>query len=1774
MHNMLNQFYNYIGDQLVSFFEKEALRNKTDRYFLYLPTEEIISSLYQAIGNHESKVPFPYRHKEGSKSYETYALQFGKIKYVIATTNKTNIDFLVTLRNEMSEQKGDWENTSLILLCNTLNDSIRGGSRDLTGEGLPLHVSHIAGNLDQLLLDSELNAIERKIASHYLNRRESEHKLENSSFLDFEDVLALVSKGTLEHDDYRSLQYFYDSGLEDLVREQDVQSVGSAKWKQLEKKIDKKLTENNSEHEEIERIRSLGNPKEKLEEAYDKGGTKLNREDWYTVDFSDIEDWKEATNSKRAIEFYADKVKVSMDSQLMSFWKRPKSDTAAGRRNWSFLIFHPTYKEGEKIEITLPFDRHVKKEFLNSTSKKVARTSGHSVIAELTLEQDGATFGRVVYKHENATNGNYTFTFVVLASEDTFFEAFRKSFQVVATSKAKRAIHLTLDNQHLVFGNGSNEIDLLVQGQSISVEDGATVQATPGLLQEDEKNIRFTIVTPRFEIPIEVADEVLKTIPINGRMLWEKKRSIQSSFLTDQEAKRVEIDNLPFVTFAEDRPFLVMEFAWIKTRVRQASIKFNELIPEQLVLPEAVEKTYDAFLDSIEQAGTIPSLLYYTDAILEKAEAYIESYIEAIENIRDQQIMTNEERGLFHLGNARDEQVIFMTPFSPLNVAYQLQIMKESKGEAIDSNILNRLHAVYTLPYLVSYEGKLFKPTTDSRLPEWHAFLPSEEVTVGETNTYLAQVVEEKLDQFCDHYDFLFSLDPKAAILLNVINIPNDKELLRGIVAWLKKQIKETNSLSGLRPIEVVSYRQDFDGYSAFDELNDMGNAEEIANRLGIKFSMGDYLAEDILRTIQQVLRYSKRNITDKVQYSHITFYKMKTEEQVVKQLVKDAPSSINLNGLFTTVTSSKSENGGYRIGFGTGGDSKADQTLLARFAVKMNELAANMTDKGQNPYTKGIAFAMHISGEDEEYLSSLYNKSHWLTFIDPVLDLKYFQESSENLVIVHYSDQHSSSNHYDAITVTDKSIQYFNVIHDFLKSQHVTVSDENIEDVIRLFNTFNGEWLLRAVQGRSHDKREKMSVVSAIKQALLHFDNPDVLWVPVSMEEIVRVAGSVKLSKKAGLFSGKTIGKRGNCSDDLLMVGLEKVEDGLKIHMYPVEVKIGLNDSSVIEKGINQVKELKQRLNEQLIEQDTFDARFLRNFFTRLFINNASKLKYNKIWPAKDYTLTPDVIHQLLNDEFEIVDTLRAEHGQGLVISFKKGARLPVKERRKGVIVLELPEQSGYDTLAKPMNELAQNYKEQPEKIYTTPTGMDGADDIAAEGSDGYKKHEAGSGENSKVSAAGTENAQSSEDDKKANAGRTSEDVEKQTEGIMEPPHVDDQKKASDEQYAVDVGAQYGGKGATVPTSIKSAGVKNCVRPLIGITNNQDIFWEFDHSGLSNRHLIIGGRSGQGKTYFIQSLLRDLSRANQSAVVIDYSSSYTRTQLDPVFLADMGEKLRERIVYHEGFPLNPFLRREKEVAGVVGKEKPTEVARRVVDVFSSVYNGFGSQQKSALYEAVKRGIELYDDKMKMEHLLEILEELDSYSNSVLSSIMTRIVQFVDIDPFDYESRNQWDEYFAPGGNITIIQLAGYDQDEIKRLMAEFILWDLWYYTQNGTKDKSIPVILDEAQNLDFADGSPSAKILREGRKFGWSAWFATQTFNNFSKDELSILDNAGTKVYFNPAESEVRVLASRIGNATPDELRMLQKGQCLVLGQFIQADQGLGNPSYNIVKVPAMNSR
>jgi len=124
-------------------------------------------------------------------------------------------------------------------------------------------------------------------------------------------------------------------------------------------------------------------------------------------------------------------------------------------------------------------------------------------------------------------------------------------------------------------------------------------------------------------------------------------------------------------------------------------------------------------------------------------------------------------------------------------------------------------------------------------------------------------------------------------------------------------------------------------------------------------------------------------------------------------------------------------------------------------------------------------------------------------------------------------------------------------------------------------------------------------------------------------------------------------------------------------------------------------------------------------------------------------------------------------------------------------------------------------------------------------------------------------------------------------------------------------------------------------------------------------------------------------------------------------------------------------------------------------------------------------------------------------------------------------------------------------------------------------------VILDEAQNLDLGDKSPSSKILTEGRKFGWSGWFATQFLKGqLSADEIGRLQNASQKIYFAPPESEVNTIAQYFAyDATAKKewekrLAALRKGQCIVYGPVIKDDGGLSQSRPVVIDITPMRER
>jgi len=162
-----------------------------------------------------------------------------------------------------------------------------------------------------------------------------------------------------------------------------------------------------------------------------------------------------------------------------------------------------------------------------------------------------------------------------------------------------------------------------------------------------------------------------------------------------------------------------------------------------------------------------------------------------------------------------------------------------------------------------------------------------------------------------------------------------------------------------------------------------------------------------------------------------------------------------------------------------------------------------------------------------------------------------------------------------------------------------------------------------------------------------------------------------------------------------------------------------------------------------------------------------------------------------------------------------------------------------------------------------------------------------------------------------------------------------------------------------------------------------------------------------------------------------------------------------------------------------------------------------------------------------------------------------------------------------------IFQLAGMDQRS-SRLITEFILWDLYGYLQaKGQKSDPKVVVLDEVQNLDHKEGSPLSKYLREGRKFGLSLILATQTMSNMKKDERDRMFQAEHKLFFKPADTELKAFADIAALATRQRaddwvrrLSSLAKGECYSIGKTLAPD-GTGLVSRALkIRITALDER
>jgi DNA phosphorothioation-dependent restriction protein DptH len=321
----------------------------------------------------------------------------------------------------------------------------------------------------------------------------------------------------------------------------------------------------------------------------------------------------------------------------------------------------------------------------------------------------------------------------------------------------------------------------------------------------------------------------------------------------------------------------------------------------------------------------------------------------------------------------------------------------------------------------------------------------------------------------------------------------------------------------------------------------------------------------------------------------------------------------------------------------------------------------------------------------------------------------------------------------------------------------------------------------------------------------------------------------------------------------------------------------------------------------------------------------------------------------------------------------------------------------------------------------------------------------------------------------------------------------------------------------------------------------DEEVFWNPDPlDGVANPHMLILGESGFGKTYAMSCILTELTQQKTPSIVFDYGQGFTAGS-SPNLFTEYAKPIEIRASL-EGVAINPLQLFPSDVHG------PVNVAQRVADTFQRVYPQIGVQQHAILRQAIldvmlDEGI-TPDSPESWERSLPsfaaLQGKLDAYAKNpshpqrrIASSVASHISTMFVFKTFqDSGVSLDWQDMLGSGGRVCVIQLKGLEYS-LERAVTEFLLWNLIGFVESiGPNPMRCFVILDEAHKLALVPGSPTEKLLREGRKFGLGLLLASQQPEDFSSVAFA---NTATKMVFQVGDAKgtvSRQLARKVANS------------------------------------------
>ena len=299
------------------------------------------------------------------------------------------------------------------------------------------------------------------------------------------------------------------------------------------------------------------------------------------------------------------------------------------------------------------------------------------------------------------------------------------------------------------------------------------------------------------------------------------------------------------------------------------------------------------------------------------------------------------------------------------------------------------------------------------------------------------------------------------------------------------------------------------------------------------------------------------------------------------------------------------------------------------------------------------------------------------------------------------------------------------------------------------------------------------------------------------------------------------------------------------------------------------------------------------------------------------------------------------------------------------------------------------------------------------------------------------------------------------------------------------------------------------------------------------NNHVIMSGISGSGKSYRIEDMERRIVDRGGTVVVIDINGnhslsigndvSFISAQEDGLMLhlldrkwVDEGKETISNLISYVIWAICP-----KQLRGACQISSVREAVKFALNHRSA----FASDMDAIAYGLKKQNTQAAQGAYN--HLYDVLE------GKVFCNCRKKIRKH----------------------DLNIISLKGINPVTQKKI-AEILLCAFWRQMRMyGEKNDAWTLVIDEFQNLNFAEGSALYQMLTEARKYHLSLLLATQTMSIFSKKERAILNQAAVQLFFRQAKTDERQIAALI-DATKKEkwemaLKHLHVGEAIAVGDL-----------------------